>query len=67
MFFDDDLADEFMFFDEFIATDMPCPTCGVVQNLDVEDDQTDAHYRCSACNRLFSVNWMTRTTRRVEE
>ena len=66
MFFDDDLANEFIFFDEFIATDMPCPSCRAVQNLNVEDDQADVFYRCGACNGLFSVNWMTRTARRID-
>jgi len=66
-FDDDDLVNDFIFFEEFVATDVTCPNCGAIHNLSIEEGERDVRYRCSSCNKMYSVDWVNNSTRRVAE
>ena len=65
--FDDDTFNEFMSHEQFIAADVPCPWCGIVFELKVEDGQTNVKYRCSQCRRCFSMDWVSRQVTRATD
>jgi transposase-like protein len=64
--FGDNLFEQFMIYDQFFATEVPCPWCSQRFQLDIQTGETDDRYECSHCHRVFSVDWETREVRRVE-
>lgn len=65
--FDDDTFNEFMINEQFIAADVPCPWCGMIFELNVEDGQTDVEYQCSNCSHCFSMNWVSRQVQKTSD
>ena len=63
----EELFNEFMIYDQFIATSVNCPWCGQVHELDVVEGDNDARYQCNNCSNFLSVNWVTRTVRQVSD
>lgn len=63
----DDMFEEFMIYNEFIASDVTCPHCGQVYELLVDDLNEDARYQCDSCHGIFLVNWVDRTVRAIHE
>ena len=65
--FGDNLFEQFMIYDQFFATDIPCPWCGTQFHLDIQTGETDDRYQCEQCNQVFSVDWEARQVRRIEQ
>ena len=64
--FGDNLFEQFMIYDQFFATEVPCPWCGTAYTLDVQEGEEDDRHLCEECGRVYSVNWVTRIAGKVQ-
>ena len=64
--FGDNLFEQFMIYDQFFATEVPCPWCGTAYTLDVQEGEEDDRHLCEECGHVYSVNWVTRIAGKVQ-
>jgi hypothetical protein len=63
----DDLFEQFMIYDQFFATEVPCPWCSQRFQRDFQTGETDGWYGCRHCHRIFPADREARELRRTSE